>query len=149
MNQGHWFTSNIFEIAKGEDEATNPACYGKNLAEWLCKEFQSIGYANAEVIPEDWGWCVMCSNNEVMLWVGCGNVQTEELRNSYDPENPPKGNEVVWHVFPCAEVPIFRFVALIKKLLGKINVQQHTNKLANELEQILKNEKSIRFCQEP
>ena len=149
MNKGHWFTSNIFEIAKGEDEATNPGCYGKSLAEWLCKKLKAIGYANAEVIPEDWGWCVMCSTNEVMLWVGCGVVQTEELMNSYNPEKPPKGNQVIWHVFPHAEVPIFKFVAFIKKLLGKINLQEHSIKLAKELEQILKNEKSISFCQEP
>lgn len=149
MNKGHWFTSTIFEIAKGEDEATNPGCYGKKLAEWLCIKFKSIGYTSAEVMPEDWGWCVMCSKSEVSVWVGCGIVQTEETINSYNSENPPKGSEVIWHVFPCAEVSIFNFSVFFKKLLGKVNIQEHENKLANELEQILKNEQKIVFCNEP
>ncbi len=149
MNKGHFFTSNLFEITRGEDEATNPALYGKNLAEWLCKKFIAIGYANAEVIPEDWGWRVMCSTKDIDLWVGCGAVETDALMNSYPKENPPKCNEVIWHVFPSAEIRIFKPVALIKKIMGKINSLDHENRFANELEQILKNEKSIIFCQEP
>lgn len=149
MNKGHWFTSNIFEITKGEDDSTNPACFGKSLAEWLCEKLKAIGYDDAEVIPEDWGWCVLCSNSEVMLWVGCGNVQTEALLYSYDPDFPPNGNEVVWHTFPYAEVPIFKFKSYIKKLFGKINIQKSLDKLDSELEAILKAEPAINFCVEP
>jgi hypothetical protein len=149
MNKGYWFTANIFEITTGEDEATNPGCYGKNLAEWLCKKFKAIGYTNAEVVPEDWGWCVVCSTNEVTTWIGCGVAQTEDLINSYDPTNPPKGSEVVWHVFAQAEVPIFKVSARLKKLMGKISIQEHEYKLAKELALVLSSEPSIFLCQEP
>lgn len=149
MNKGHWFTSSIFEITKGEDESTNPACFGKSLAEWLCEKFKAIGYNNAEVIPEDWGWCVMCSTNEVMLWVGCCNVQTEALLNSYDPDFPPHGSEVIWHTFPYAEVPVFTFKSYIKKILGRLSIQEPLNKLDVELETILKAEPGLNFCPEP
>lgn len=149
MEQGYWFKTDLFNIVKYEDEATNPNCFGKEAAEWLCGRFKELGYVDAIVIPEDWGWCVMCSSQEVRLWVGCSNVQTEELFTAYDSENPPKGNEVVWHVFPVVETPSFKLKILLKKLLGKIDTQTPLKQLKHDLEVILKRESAIQLCNEP
>jgi hypothetical protein len=56
MTRGYWFTSDLFQIQKGEDEETNPGCYGKELGNWLCEKLKSFGYDVEELIPEDWGW---------------------------------------------------------------------------------------------
>lgn len=144
MKQGHWFTSEKFEIIKDEDLETNPGCYGKSLAIWLGDHLYELGY-KTEVIPEDWGWCVLCHNPKFSLWVGCGVMQTED----FDPNNPPSGSSVVWHVFPHIEVPIFMFKSKIQKLLGKLDTKTPLQKLSSELTQILESEPEVKFCAEP
>ncbi len=149
MRNGFWFKSNIFEITVGEDEETNPDRYGKSLGLWLCSKFIELGYSEAELIAEDWGWCVVCSRGEVFLWVGCGSINVERSRNDYDPEKPPKGHEVVWHVFPEAEISILNPKAYLKKLFGKLSIEEQLNKLECELELIISSESSISLCSEP
>lgn len=39
-----WLKSALFEIEPGEDEATNPGCYGKQLASWLHSKLVEKGY---------------------------------------------------------------------------------------------------------
>ena len=117
MKSGYWFKSALFEIEPNEDEETNPGCYGKLLAFWLSEEFAKLGY-ETEVIPEDWGWCVMCVYDEYLLWLGCGAMQLDELLENYEEGKPLKGSDVVWHVFPQIEVPFFKFKSLIKKWRG-------------------------------
>ena len=112
--QGYWFKSDLFEIREGEDGEVNPGIYGKNLANWLCGKFNALGY-DAELIPEDWGWCVMCYSKEYMLWVGCGSVMDEEPY----PQKAPLPGEVIWHVFPEVEVPVSMPSSFIKKLFGR------------------------------
>ncbi|MEW8355501.1 MAG: hypothetical protein AB2556_23930 [Candidatus Thiodiazotropha sp.] len=58
----------------------------------------------AEVIPEDWGWCVMCSRKPYMLWVGCGYIDAEEE----SPGEQPVNDEIIWHCFVTAEIPYFK-----------------------------------------
>ena len=41
---GYFFKSNLFEIEPGEDEETNPGCYGKQLSHWLKDKFSKLGY---------------------------------------------------------------------------------------------------------
>lgn len=149
MERGYWFKSDLFHIHKGEDEETNPGCYGKELGEWLCKKFKEKGYEAEEVIPEDWGWCVMCHRGEYLLWVGCWAMQSNEMIEHYDSESPPEDSEVVWHVFPHIEVPIFYFKSLFKKLTGKLNLNEPLAKLNKDLENILRLEKGIELCEEP
>ncbi|WP_394176953.1 hypothetical protein [Thalassotalea litorea] len=148
MESGYWFKSTLFEIEKHEDEDTNPGCYGKSLATWLSTEFAKLGY-ETEVIPEDWGWCVMCVYDDYLLWLGCGAMQSEESLENYEEGRPPKGSEVVWHVFPQLEVPFFKFSSLINKWLGKLDVETPLENLKNELDKVLRAENNIQFCDEP
>lgn len=142
MESGYWFKSTLFEIENNEDEETNPGCYGKALASWLSDEFSKLGY-ETDIIPEDWGWCVMLKSDEYMLWLGCGSMQ-DDIEGQI-----PKGSEVIWHTFPVIEVPFFNFKALLKKWFGKLDLQTPLNKLKGELRDTLLSTKQIEFCEEP
>lgn len=133
--EGFFLKSNLFNIEPGEDEQTNPHCYGKQLANWLKNKFNKLGY-EAEVIPEDWGWCVMCTRKPYMLWVGCGNIDAEEESNE-----APCSAEIIWHCFVVAEVPF------MKKLFGKVDTNTGVVKLTTELHDILESEPEIKLVE--
>lgn len=94
---GYWFKSSLFQAEPGEDEETNPRMYGRQLANWICERFRSLGYP-AEVFAEDWGWCVLCQRG---LLIGCVNLQDIEYAEPGDP--PPPKERLLWHVAPMAE----------------------------------------------
>jgi hypothetical protein len=71
----------MFTITKGEDDETNPRRYGKSLAEWIRSRFLANGLPVEDVIPEDWGWCVIVQSKPFLLWIGCGNDLTRESRS--------------------------------------------------------------------
>lgn len=148
MDSGHWFTSNLFEIELNEDDETNPGCYGKSLAHWLSAEFTNLGY-ETEVIPEDWGWCVMCESCEYLLWLGCGCMQTEEHLENSAKSIVPKSTDVIWHVFPVVEVPFINIRATVKNWFGKLDTKMPLQKLTQELKQVLHSNSDINFCEEP
>jgi hypothetical protein len=148
LDSGYWFKSTKFEIEKCEDEETNPGCYGKQLAFWLSEEFTKLGY-ETDIIPEDWGWCVMCESNGYLLWIGCGSMQDEKHLVNYQEVNPPKGSEVVWHTFPVIEVPFFNVKTLIKKWVGKLDLKAPLTKIDSELQNLLSSEVKIELCEEP
>ena len=100
------FTSELFNILPGEDEETNPYCFGKELADWVWKHMEGLGYLNSEVIPEDWGWCVSCTSDPYHIFVACGCFVDYE--KEYDPQIPPKGSEVIWQCFIGADIPLLR-----------------------------------------
>ncbi|MCY0963959.1 hypothetical protein [Parathalassolituus penaei] len=143
MEQGHWFTSNQFEIVPGEDQQTNPGCYGQALANWLANKLTERGYTT-DVFPEDWGWCVLCQHSEYMLWVGCGAMPTED----FDPDNPPTAHQLVWHVFPHIEIPLLDLRSRVRQWLGKLDLETPLQELDAELICILETEPSVRFCGE-
>ena len=138
MMDEYWFKSEYFKIEPGEDEETNPGCYGKHLAHWLNDHLRERGYAS-EVIPEDWGWCVMCKTQPFSLWVGCGSM----LNNEFEEGKPLSASEVVWHCFVVVEVPFF------KKILGKIDTADDVNKLEEELTALLTSTSHIEMTGEP
>lgn len=144
MESRYWFRSDKFSIEKGEDEETNPLCFGKSLANWLSHKMSECGY-QSEVIPEDWGWCVMCESNGYLLWLGCGCIISEE----YNEDDTPQGSEVVWHVFSHIEIPFFHYKTLLKKLSGKLVLDTQLDKLNQQLDAVLKSEPAIIFCDEP
>lgn len=146
MVDNFYFKSNKFQIHKNEDEETNPGCYGKELGLWLCDKFSELGYEVEELIAEDWGWCVMCSREEYLLWIGCGAMSDHE---NYDPDNLPNGSEVIWTSFPTIEIPFFYFKSLIKKWTGRLDLDTPLKKLKKELEALLDKEPEIKFCDEP
>lgn len=92
------------------------------------------------VIPEDWGWCVMCQREPFMLWVGCGNVNDPDHRSD---DSPPAKHKIVWHCFTSAEVFFW------KRLFKKIDTGPALGKLAADLQAILSQEKAITLVDEP
>jgi hypothetical protein len=140
-----WFRSDLFSIEPGEDEATNPFRFGKNLAGWVADQFRSLGYAPEAVIAEDWGWCVMLSRAPFMLWIGCGNVDSDVGGLS---QRTLLGNEVVWSCFVGADVPMWTSF-FWKRLLGGRDTTEAIRRVGQELENVLVNEKRIQLTQEP
>ena len=136
-----WFKSTLFEVEPGEDEQTNPGLYGRQLSNWLRKKFIEIGYNVEEVIPEDWGWCVMCSRDPYMLWVGCRNLIDSE--NEHEDGSIETKEDMFWNCFVTAEVPIF------KRLIKKVDTTPAVERLSAELKTILSSEPEIEFVDEP
>ena len=79
-----FFKTQKFKVLENEDQKTNPHRYGKELATFLYSQLKESGYPNAELIPEDWGWFIICQSNSFSLEIGCGNVETVE--GSENPE---------------------------------------------------------------
>ena len=134
----YWFTSSVFEVEPGEDEATNPQLYGRQPANWLRQGFMALGYPVEEVIPEDWGWCVMCQRDPYSLWVGCVNLQ--DHANAREGNPPPPRELLLWNVFATAEVPFFKHA-----FRRKPDVARGLALLERELLFLLKNEPTIRL----
>ena len=82
MRKQLYFTSPRFQIVPNEEDSTNPGCFGQELAEWTCEQVRSLGYPEAEVIPEDFGWCVMCSRRDFMLWIA-PLISADIVRNRF------------------------------------------------------------------
>jgi len=137
---GYWFTSSLFEVEPGEDEETNPRMYGRQLANWLRSKFELLGYEVEEVIPEDWGWCVMCQRDPYMLFIGCVNRIDYEVDEEDD--TPPLKQNLLWHAVPFAEIPFF------KRLFRKINTQPGLDKLDCDLCNVLDKESGIEVLAE-
>ncbi len=136
-----WFKTDKFEIIEGEDSETNPLCFGKQLAEWLRAKLISKGYPVEDIIPEDWGWCVMCSRKPFMLWVGCVNVHSYATTKPGDPI--PKGNEVVWTCHVVAEPSI------IGRLFKRVDTTPAVEKLFEHVHSVLLEDSSITFVEAP
>lgn len=92
---------------------------------------------------------VVCSTEDFLLWAGCGVMPTEESLEDYYPDIPPKVEDVVWHAFTQVEVPVFKFISLIKKVFGQLDTYTPLQELAKNLLSILKNSYRIKFSDEP
>lgn len=125
------FSSTRFVVEPGEDDETNPGVFGRQLAAWLAAELRNRGYRDAEAIPEDWGWCIMCLRQPFALWIGCGNVESDE--------DDATARPIVWRCFVEAEVPI------LKKLFARPDTAAAKAKLRAELVQVLTDDPSIRW----
>ncbi len=136
-----WFKSSLFEIDPNEDKETNPQIFGKSLAHWLKDILVSSGRIVEEVVPEDWGWCVICSRSPYMLWIGCSNVHNFHEIKAGDPL--PVFDDIVWSCFVEAEVP------LLKRLFNRVDASEQVTKLTLELKTILESEQQIELVEEP
>jgi hypothetical protein len=96
-----WFRSTLFEVEPGEDEETNPLCFGRQLAHWLRERLVAQGRSVEEVIPEDWGWCLVVQRKPFLLWVGCVSVHDYAVAKPTDPA--PRGKDIVWACTVVAE----------------------------------------------
>jgi hypothetical protein len=136
--ESYWFTSTLFDVEPGEDEETNPRLYGRQVANWLRDRFLALGYKVEEVIPEDWGWCVMCQRDPYWLFVGCVNLRDYAYAKEGDP--PPPKDQLLWNVVPMAELPPFKYL-----LRRKPNTSAGLARLGADLGGILEAEPSIRI----
>ena len=134
-----FFKTDLFEVEEGEDAETNPEIYGKQFASWLKSRFSDLGYDVGEIIPEDWGWCVMCERNPDMLWVGCASFIDGDVEEGKLPDK----KDIIWHCFATSETP------LLKRLFSKGSNQSKLEKLKQELEQVIHEEVSFKIVQEP
>ncbi|MCL2309373.1 MAG: hypothetical protein FWC42_03730 [Proteobacteria bacterium] len=110
------FTTSFFQPIPGEEEETNPGCYGKALAQWLAERLIERGVSIEGVIPEDFGWVVMVSREPFMLWLGCGNTD---------------GSTTEWTVFPVAETSI------LQRLFKRVNPAPEIEKLRTHLTELV------------
>ena len=147
METDFWFTSTLFNVVSGEDKETNPGMYGKELGQWLCIQLEAKGYDRVHLIPEDWGWCVMCSQENFLLWVGCGAVLGNGDDSAY--LQLPDAQKIVWHLFPRVEIPFYNVYAHFKRLLGKLDTEQEFEKLRSNVEKILLDEPAVTVCGPP
>ena len=146
-----WFRSDLFSVDPREDEETNPFCYGKQLALWVAERFRSAGYSPEDVIPEDWGWCVMLARNPFMLWVGCTNIRSdlyERITPEVKPNFVPEGDKLVWTCVVGTDVPIWT-AFFWKRLIGRAKVGDSVARVADQLEAFLKSEPRIQMTDEP
>lgn len=124
--QRYCFESDKFQVVNGEDEETNPGIYGLELSKWLEKELNIRGYSVQEIIPEDWGWCVICKHRPFLLWVGCqGEVYDDKL---------------IWSCFVEAEKPIFR------NPFKKLDISESLNDLDGKLFELISHNFSLIDC---
>ncbi len=145
-----WFTSDLFSVDPAEDEETNPFCYGKQLATWVAERYHSLGYSPEDVIPEDWGWCVMLEREPFMLWVGCTNIRSDFYERISPEEKPsfvPDGSTMTWTCFVGTDVPIWTSFYW-KRLIGKASTDSRVSQVANNLDALLRNEESIHMTEQ-
>ena len=110
------FTSDFFKPIPGEEEKTNPGCYGQALANWLAERLRERGVSVEGVIPEDFGWVVVVSRKPVMLWFACSN--TEDSTNE-------------WMVYPVAELSV------LQRLLKRVDPAPEIKQLSAHLAEIV------------
>lgn len=133
----YWFESDLFEVEEGEDEETNPRVYGKQLSTWIRQKLIDHGYKVEEVIPEDFGWLVLCQRSPYLLGISCVSYMDYENMNEEDPL--PKPDEVTWCCMIFVEVPLF------KRLFKKIDATEGVANMGRELGEILGSEPRINF----
>ena len=56
----------------------------EQLAEWLAENLTGKDYGNIEVVPEDWGWLVVCRSRSDFgsLALACGNRENARLKGT-------------------------------------------------------------------
>jgi hypothetical protein len=136
-----WFRSTRFEIEPGEDEETNPLCFGRQLANWLRERLVEQGRTVEEVLPDDWGWCLVVQRKPFLLWVGCVSVHDYAATKPSDPL--PCGSEVVWTCTVVAEQ------SLLGRLRGGVNTTPAVEALFQETRGIIEAEASNTFVPQP
>jgi len=141
-----WLKTGLFSIDPSEDEETNPFMYGRQLANWLQARFVDVGYDDAEIIPEDWAWCVMRRWDPFMLWIGCVNVIDSDLHERVPQEQKssylPDPEKLIWTCTVGTDSPVWTSF-FWKKLLGTVSTDDAVGVVSRQLQQILSNEKAI------
>jgi hypothetical protein len=144
------FRSALFPIDPAEDEETNPFLYGRALAQWMRQQLGSFGYAPEEVIPEDFGWIVVLSRGNGMLWVACVNDHhhlysqvTPESKSTYVPDAEP----VTWTVWVAVDNPMWS-LNLAKRKARIADLEATAKTVARQLFEVIRAEPGIETLEE-
>lgn len=121
MNR-YCFKSSKFKIEANEDEYTNPGIYGKNFANYLAKELSALGYKIKDIVPEDWGWCIVLEKN---ICVACNGQYYN--------------NHIIWSCF--CEIKN----SILKKLFKKSNLKM-LKKLDSDIYKIISSNFTLIEC---
>ena len=89
-----------------------------------------------EVIPEDWGWCVMLGREPSMTLNRLCKCRDYDTAKEGDPV--PKKEDVFWHCVPSAG-------CVLKRMFKKIDVSPGLYKMDLQLWEILRKEPFIEF----
>ena len=109
--------------------------YGRQLSNWLRRKFIDLGYDVEEVIPEDFGWLVLCQRKPYSLGVAC--VSYVDYENTKEDDPPPRAQDVTWCCSVFVEVPFF------KGLFTRIDTTDGTKNLGGQLLDLLQSEPKI------
>lgn len=123
MNAQVTFETEFFQPVPGEEEKTNPGCYGQALANWLQEQLRARGVSVEEAIPEDFGWVVMTSCKPFKLWLGCRNTN---------------GSVTEWSIFPEAEL------SLAQRVFGRIDTAPAMEALWQHIKALVPNIPNVR-----
>ena len=144
------FRSSNFTIDPAEDEETNPFLYGRALAQWLRQKLSSFGYTPEEIIPEDYGWIVVLSRGNGLLWVACVNDHhhlyaqvTPESKPTYVPDAEP----VTWTVWVAVGNPISS-VNFTKRRARIAALETEAKAVAHRLFEVIRAEPGIETLEE-
>lgn len=137
----YWFESDLFGIEEGEDKETNPRKYGKHPSNWIRQKLIDLGYEVEDVIPEDFGWLVLCQRKPYLLGISC--VSFVDYENTTEDDPPPRPEEVTWCCMVIVETP------LLKRLFSNVDTTEGAKKLARELLAMLSSEARIEFVDPP
>lgn len=74
------FSSAHFKITPDEDKSTNPGIYGNALAHWIATQLKERGIVAHDVVPEDWGWCVIAYTKPVRVNIAVANIDGSATR---------------------------------------------------------------------
>ena len=129
------FVTDLFQVEPGEEEETNPGIFGKQLAYWVKKRFEENGYSDIEIVPEDWGWCVILQRKPNLIWVGCSGQKGVEFSTEYFEESEEGEEGITWNCFLVMEAPFFKkflgnknstetFVKIREFLVGQLSINQ-------------------------
>lgn len=116
-------------------------CFGRQFASWMHEQLLKEGLTVLEVVPEDWGWCVVVQRKPFLLWISCVNVH--DYFNSSENNPLPIGNEVVWTSTIVAEQ------SLISKLFYKQDTESTIKKLFNQVHKIIQSDSANTIITEP
>jgi len=146
-----WFRSKMFPVVLGEDAESNPFCYGRELGRWLQARFADHGYTPEPVFAEDWGWCVMLSRTDGLLWLGCGNDRSL----FYDKVTPeqhatfiPEPGSFTWTAFVGTDQPAWS-LRFGKRKLAIERLSSAAREATVLLGNVLQSERGIELVPEP
>jgi hypothetical protein len=119
VGPSHFVTTDHFAVEPGEDAQTNPGIYGRAFAHWLAARLRERGEPVEEVIPEDFGWCVMLRRTPYRLWIACGNRDGSTTEwGAYVVAEPSLVGRLFRHVDP--EPEIARLTGLLEQIVLSI-----------------------------